>query len=383
MAQVQGTPGYLDFPSSIIRSVWKAVGIVEPSNTPLYTLGLSRATNAKPGQSKFEMQHDVQLPLRITLASTDKYSGGSATTTYTSATNASMFQVGAYWRNYTQGQELQVTGVAGSTITLAPCDGSSTVIAASTGDIFEFQFFPQEQGGTIRQAISSVITYPYNATQIFTDAFGVDDTTEKTKLYMGGALAYFQKLAALRHKVQIEYALWYGSYQETTGPTGRRMYTCNGLKNIIQTHTANYPAGALTLDLYIGFLRDHTFVTGGEHGGEEVYCFANQQAIFDLTTLAEGNIRIDAGTIPQYGINFKRMETGFGDVMFIRTPELREPKGIFFHMRPAFFYMQYMQTTRLVQNIQMPNQMQRIDAYITECGPQYNPEEYLSMFSGV
>ena len=378
---VTGTRGLANQPNSVIRSVSKEVYLVKPYATPLVQIAFSQAAKTKVSQPKYEYQHDLLRDYKVLSTG---YTGGSPTATMTDATNISFYRQWDVVTNIEKGQNLQVTNVNTGTnvVTFATLDGSNVTTSVNTDHIL-FVNSTLEQGGAIANPKSTVITFPYNYTEIFTTTYGVDNTTRASKLYQGSDWDYQKSKAAEEHKWQIERAFLYGQRSAGTGASGRTQYTTGGLvndTNIISSNRTTFTDGSLTYGNVTTWLQNNVF----KFGTRKKVVLGNYSFMAQVMAVAAGNIRIDSGKIAEgYGLEFDKWYSPFGSISFILMPQIEETKGVAIALDPGQLKAAYLRDTHVKEAIQNPNLDAEVDALITECGLWYAAEETCAIFKGV
>lgn len=191
--------------SLIKRDVYEAIFNFKPYQTPLTQFFMANKTaKYATGNPKFELHEDVLFPHSDTF---NAITGGGTTETLT-ATSDTFWKVGDIIRVPETGENLRVTLVSSTSVTVAKV-GAGNITAAAAGTFYRVGSAFAE-GGTSATALSTTSTFPYNYTQIHKQAVQFSGTQMATVNYGGSDFVNQRVKATEEFKLELERSWIYG-----------------------------------------------------------------------------------------------------------------------------------------------------------------------------
>lgn len=163
------------------------------------------------------------------------------------------------WMNTTRGDIVYVLNVnpaagAGAKVTIARAMGAVAGTWTAT-DNLHFIGNAAETGGLARDMLTTQAVQKYNNVQTFKEAFEVDRTAYKTRLYGGNEMVRLRKKKAIEHNRDQERGLWFGRKDKvnatthTGTPSGfisTQSWLMGGVFEFLSAGTAYVNTGSMT-----------------------------------------------------------------------------------------------------------------------------------------
>ncbi|HMD81653.1 MAG TPA: DUF5309 family protein, partial [Anaerolineales bacterium] len=212
-----------DFATALLQEV-------PTGNAPFFALssGMKSTPAIDTVVHWFEESH---LSGRTTLAE----SGFDDSETDMTVADASFLVAGAILLVETTGEQVLVTGVSGSVLTIVRGFAGTSASAATSGDGIQKIGTAQAEASEKPTAVMNVGDPIFNFTQIFRNTWNVSGTTAAVQYYTGNKVAKSKRDASLFHAEDIERSLWFG--RRSNGTVGGMPFrTMNGLDAMITTN---------------------------------------------------------------------------------------------------------------------------------------------------
>ena len=349
----------------IVVDMSNEIAFLEPSATPLVVL--TKRMNTKGcANPKFEwMDNDIDVRWAANGAAT---ATSTATTINVATGKGQYFGVGDLVKVPSTGEVVKVTAVTTDALTVSRAIGSTVAAAIPAAENLLIIGNASMQGsGAPAEKVIGVTPF-YNYTQIFKTAFSVTNTLEATKLYGMKELARLRKNNGIVHAKSMEYAFLFGEKNIDTTGAQPETYT-GGLFEFLKNNTNNKSvakASATEADL-MKFCQD-VFT----YGGDTRTCLTSPDMLAWIAGLASPKMQLiqnDKDTT--YGLNITKYLTPFGVLNLVMHPLL--VSGYSGHMvaiseEDLYYRPLAGRDTKLMTNIQAPDEDGQRDQYITEAG---------------
>lgn len=349
----------------IVVDMSNEIAFLEPSATPLVVL-TKRMNTMACSNPKFEwMDNDLDVRWAANGAAT---ATSTATTINVATGKGTYFGVGDLVKVPSTGEVVKVTAVSTDALTVTRGIGSTTAAAipASENLLIIGNASMQGSGAPAEKVIG--VTPFYNYTQIFKTAFSVTNTLEATKLYGMKELARLRKNNGIVHAKSIEYAFLFGEKNIVT--TGSQPETYVGgifeaLKNNANNKTVA-KASATEADLMTFCQNVFTY------GGDSRTCLVSPDVLAWFAALAGSKLQLMQGdNDTTYGLNITKYLTPFGVLNLVMHPLLVQGYAgrlIALATEDVYYRPLAGRDTKLMTNIQAPDEDGQRDMYLTEAG---------------
>jgi hypothetical protein len=346
--------------------IGKEIQDLVPDVQPLAVF--SRAVDKEPATNpEFKWMEDELKPRFDT-------TGGTAEegTTEITVTN------GGYYQQWDQiiitrtGEQMRVDSVLSSTKIKVTRGIGSTAAALLNGDEILIVGTAQPENDTSKPARTRVPTLTENYTQIFRTPAEISNTLRAT----GSAVGPKEWLrltanAGKEHVLDIEYSLLFGRKSKTTpGPTADR--TTGGALSFISSNQTD--AGGSLSEAEFNAAMAQVM----RYGSKKKLALGSATAVAALNKFPASK-QIVTGNETSYGINVQNYTGPFGVLNLVYHPLLEGSKygGYLLILDMDEIWYRYLASdeenrdTKLLPNIQPPDQDGRKDEYLTECGLRF------------
>jgi hypothetical protein len=300
------------------------------------------------------------------------YTSSATTISVTGAgTNSGyIFTVGDIIKNARTSENMLVTAVAATSLTVTRQFGTVVEQAGAAGDGIFIVGNANEENASARNVNMTLSTPQDNYTQIFRTSIAVSNTEKEANLYGGKDLPYQRAKKGTEHALDIERAFWFGQKNyDTTGTQGHPRRTTGGVLEFINSGNSyiQNQNGPLTAPDLNTFLRE-----AFTYGNDTKMIFSGGIVLQAINEIARGQI-LTAPLISTYGTKVSTWVTAFGTVNIVHNPLFVEDYASYAFMLDmecfAYRFMNNRDTT-LRTNIQSPDADGEVDEYLTECGLQ-------------
>lgn len=349
----------------IVVDMANEIAFLEPSATPLVVL-TKRMNTMACSNPKFEwMDNNTDVRWAAHAAAT---ATTTATTINVAAGKGQYFGVGDLVKVPSSGEVMKVTAVSTDALTVTRAIGSTVaaVIGTSENLLIIGNASMQGSGAPAEKVIG--VTPFYNYTQIFKTAFSVTNTLEATKLYGMKELARLRKNNGIVHAKSMEYAFLFGEKNIVTSGSQPETYV-GGLFEFLKTNANNKSvtkASATEADLMTFCQNVFTY------GGDSRVCLTSPDILAWIAGLASPKLQLMQGDKDStYGLNITKYLTPFGVLNLVMHPLLVNGySGHLIAISEEDLYYRPLagRDTKLMTNIQAPDEDGQRDQYITEAG---------------
>ena len=202
----------------------KDIALYQPDANPFLTI-LMKLKKIKAKQSKHEWLDRKPMPSYVTASAAADLTGAQTLT----IADWALLRIGEVLINDRTGEVIRVSA-APTTSTVAVVRGAGTTHAAILGTDKLFRAGTASEQGSAQPAAKTVQdTNAHNYCQIFKNAAKLTGTLNATELYGSPQRAVERKIAAMEHKLDMEYAICFGELAVTTGENGDPLYQMKGL----------------------------------------------------------------------------------------------------------------------------------------------------------
>jgi len=314
---------------------------------------------------------------------------GSVTLNVVGAGSSSgyIFTVGDIILNARTGERMLVATIASTTsitvVTAGRSYGTTAAAAGAASDGIYIIGNVNEENSGARNVNTTRSTKETNYTQIFKTSITVSGTEKSAKLYGGADLPYLRAKKGTEHALDIERAFWWSEKNSETGGTqGHPRRSTGGVQEFIEggnSYVQNQ-GGSLTAPDFNTFLRE-----GFTYGESTKVFFCGGVVLQAINEFARGQLQTK--TLDKtYGVSISEYVTAFGKINIVHNPLFVEDyAGYGFLLDMDCFKYRFMtdRDTKLLTNVQAPDQDGQIDQYITECGLQRMQAPRCALLKGV
>lgn len=323
MANIRGsraTDG-VGLTTNIKRDVYEAIFNFKPYQTPVQQFFMANK-GSKYGvmNPKFELQEDLLVDHAIEVTSAYTSGGTTATLTF-GTTNILCVKKGSMLYNATTNQVLRCTADpddGAGTIATILVNSTGTISNIATTDTFLVIGSGFAEGTTSADALSTVVTQPYNYTQIHKKSVQMTGTMMSTATYGGPDWSNQRVKATEEIKLELE-RNWWLSARNIVTTAGAHVRTSGGILD-------SDSIGISNRDQYVGTVAPSedfffkTFLKAGFAKGtnrKKFYAGADMLlAVNDFSKVKQQT----AVSESEYGVNLKRILTPFGEVDLVWHP---------------------------------------------------------------
>lgn len=279
--------------------------------------------------------------------------------------------VGTVLRIPVTGEQVKVTANAGNDtgLTISRAWAGTTAVAIPDNAQISVMSNAWAEGTNSPTAVARTPVRRESYTQIFKQSVEHTRTMSRTRTRTQDQIKLDIRMARDFHMEDIEKTFFWGVASETVeAASGQYIRTTAGAQSIITTNVKDYEnKGSMTkLDTFFKNL----FKYGVEMTRT---CFGGNDFIQRLNMLIRGesDYVIDQEKITEYGMDFKRLITPYGDVAFRRHPLLNADP---YYANSAWFFSMsnieyvYLDDTMFLPNVQANDFDGKKDMFLTECG---------------
>jgi len=351
---------------------------LEPNAAPLVVL-LKKLKKVQAISPKVEWLEHLLLPRydALTAAMTN------VATTATVAHGA-YFRVGDVIRNTNTGEAMEVTAVAGNTLTVnRGIGGVAAVASAGTTDELFIVSNVNVEGASLRTIKQTKLNNLFNFCEIVRTPFGITGTEAASKLYGGPDRNRLQATNGVEHMRDWEQICFFGAKKEdtTTAPGAPKRFA-GGLIEFISTNITG-TVGTLTEAAWVAFLR-----SGFRFGSDRKILFASPLVVQAIEGFARNNIRVSGSEdhAETYGIQMRSYVSGQGivDIVMERAwNDSNNYKGYAFLVDLDAIEFHTLRDTKLLEGRQANDADKLEDEYLTEACPVVKNEQKHALLTGV
>ena len=353
-----------------------------PEATPLLTLTGKMREKRVVFNPTFQWLEKDQYP-RVTTAATAQ--DDDDTTVDVAAGTGSRYAANYLLKNLTTGEVILVTTVSTDTLTITRGIGGNAA-PITIGDKLLFIGTAYEDGADIGTLKSIQEFNLFNYTQIFRTPFGFTGRDLVVELFGGRDKTTETKAATIEHKKSIEYGMFFGRRNLSTGTHQRTM--TGGLDYFIATNAWNVAGTPLNERTFNEFLEQGMkWGLGGNmsKGAGKKYLLASSRWLTEINDWAGKKLQY---RVLDEQIGFAAVEyvSPHGSVMLLRAPLLDE-----YHPDRAYLvdlnHLRYAslrdRDTRLLQNRQGPGIDGESHEYLSDVGIQVEFEQSHGVLMGL
>ena len=289
----------------------------------------------------------------------DDGAGGSA---------ATWVKAGHVLMNERTFEHMRVTAdPTGDALTVARGAGSTPPAPINNDDALLILSTVLEEGQSAGTAIHWDPVRRRNVTQIFNNTLFLTRRIMKTQLRTGDKYKDAKLDAYLQTMIDMEWAALFGEYLDEAGSTGARRRTLTGgMFYWVKTNVHNAGGPISYFELMDFFEEDFRY------GSSEKLVLAGSTVINALNKLAKLEMTMNA--VPNeesFGINVKRIESPFGDIILKNHPLLSDHpvfRGWAFGIDMQYFEIAYIDDLTFIPHIESPGSHVRMDEFYADLG---------------
>src|SRR5215471_2062111 len=349
---------------------------LEPNAAPLVVL-LKKLKKVQAISPKVEWLEHLLMPRYDVLTASS-----AAASTSLAVAHGSFFRVGDVLRDTATGEAMEVTAVAGNTLTVNR--GIGTVAAVTTGAADEIFIVSNVnvEGASLRTIKQTKLNNLFNFCEIVRTPFGITGTEAASKLYGGPDRARLQATNAIEYMRDWEHICFFGARKEDTTTSGAPKRFAGGLIEYLQTNITG-TVGTLTEAAWVAFLR-----SGFRYGSERKILFASPLVIQAIEGFARNNIRVSPSSdhADTYGIQMKTYVSGQGIVDIVMERAWNDStayRGFAFLIDMDAIEYHTLRDTKLLEGRQANDADKLEDEYLTEACPVVKNEPKHALLTGV
>lgn len=352
----------------IVVDMSDKISDLQPNAAPLLVLTKKLATEACHNP-KFEWM-EADLLGRWTANVGAKIS--TDTTINVTAGTGALFAVGDLAKVVATGEIIRVTGISTDALTISRGFGVTSAGAIADGGKIINLGNANIQGGGAPSEKYNEPTPQYNYTQIFKTPFSLTNTLDATQLYGEKQKARLRRLKGIEHAQSIELSLLFGERKMLTAGVDQPLTATGGVLQFLAgtSNTLNKSYSTTTADDFETFC-EKVFT----YGSSEKVVLASPNLITKINSFALGKLSVvSADHEKAFGVNIMRYSTAHGDLLFVKHPMLIQGYagyGIVLDMEELKYRPLANRDTRLMTDIQLPDEDGTKDMYITEAGLEF------------
>ena len=381
---------------SLIVDAVDKIFLLEPNQHPLVTLltnvgkvwdgkawkgsSMQKKATGNPEFKSFEDYYGG----RYARASAAVAAGGtSISLTGAGSSSGYIFTVGDTAKVARTGENMLVTAVAATSITVTRNYGTTAAAAIVASDGIFIVGNVNEENAVARNTNATLSTPVTNYTQIYKTTIAVSNTEKEANLYGGKDLPYMRAKKGTEHALDIERSFWFGEKKlDNAGTQGHARRATGGILEFINSGNSyvQNQGGALTAPDLNTFLRE-----AFTYGNDTKVLFAGGIVLQAINEIARGQIQtkpLDS----TYGIKISTWVSTFGTINIVHNSLFVEEYASYaFCLDMESFVYRYMNNrdTKLHTNVQANDADGQIDQYITEAGLQRSQAPKHALLLGV
>src|SRR5215471_4065244 len=251
---------------------------LEPNAAPLVVL-LKKLKKVQAISPKVEWLEHLLMPRYDVLTASS-----AAASTSLAVAHGSFFRVGDVLRDTATGEAMEVTAVAGNTLTVNRGIGSVAAVTTGAADEIFIVSNVNVEGASLRTIKQTKLNNLFNFCEIVRTPLGITGTEAASKLYGGPDRDRLQAAAGIEHMRDWEHICFFGAKKEDTTTSGAPKRFAGGALDFIQTNRTN-AGGALTETTFQTFLR-----TGFRYGSTRKVLFASPLVLGSIEGFARGTL---------------------------------------------------------------------------------------------
>jgi hypothetical protein len=248
--------------------------------------------------------------------------GNSAASTIVVA-DASSYTVGVILEVQDTAEQIFVTAISGSTLTIERGFGGSTAATIGSSTTYVQRISnANEEGSSRPTAVANIGVPRFNFAQIFRNTWNVSGTAMAVDYITGSVEAKNKRDAGLFHAEDMERAFWWG--RKSLGIRNNSPFrTCDGI--LTQMTTNDVDAGALTNWADVDAFLQTIFQRNIKSKPNERIAFCGNTVLSVLNRLAALNsqITITPGQA-EFGLKVMKWLTPYGDISLMTHPLMVE-----------------------------------------------------------
>jgi len=348
----------------IVVDMSNEIAFLEPSATPLIVL-TKKLNTSGTSNPKYEWM-DNDLEVRWTKAADDALL--DATEIAVTTGTGKYFTADDLIKNTATGEVMKVVSISTDTLTVTRAIGATAGVAVTTDDPILIVGNAAMQGtGAPAENIGGVTPY-YNYTQIFKTAFSTTNTLNAVQLYGMEELARLRKQAGIKHAKSMEYAFLFGKKSiDTSG--AQPVTTTDGILTSLASNPNNVSkdkASVTEADLMTFCQNIFTY------GGDTRTALVSPDILAWFASLVGNKLQVVQSDMDKtYGLNVSKYLTPFGVLNLVMHPLLVSGYSstmIALATEDIYYRPLRGRDTKLMTNIQAPDEDGQRDMYLTEAG---------------
>lgn len=348
----------------IVVDMSNEIAFLEPSATPLIVL-TKKLNTSGTSNPKYEWM-DNDLEVRWTKAADAALK--AATTIVVTTGTGKYFTADDLIKNTATGEVMKVVSISTDTLTVTRAIGATAGVAVTADDPILIVGNAAMQGtGAPAENIGGVTPY-YNYTQIFKTAFSTTNTLNAIQLYGMEELARLRKQAGIKHAKSMEYAFLFGKKSiDTAG--AQPVTTTEGILTSLASNPNNVSkakSAVTEADLMTFCQKIFTY------GGDTRTALVSPDILAWFASLVGNKLQVVQSDMDKtYGLNVSKYLTPFGVLNLVMHPLLVSGYSstmIALATEDIYYRPLRGRDTKLMTNIQAPDEDGQRDMYLTEAG---------------
>lgn len=303
----------------IVPDVRDEIVLWEPNVASVTVLTKKLKNKLVATQREFQWIEEEPYPRTLTVS-------GAQTSGDTSievvAGEGSRVTTGCLLRNTRTGEVLRVSSVSTDTLTVVRGIGSSGGAAMNDGDRLLY-FATAHADGSLSQTAKTVKgAREYNYTQFFRTPFELTDRQANTQMYGGRDIKTTGRQAAIEHRKDMEYALFFGR-RYNDAAAGGETSTTGGLDQFIASNIWDLNGVAPSENAFVDFLEApmRWGMGGSERGNGSKILVGSPRWMSQIDRWYRDRIRVvDAPEIKRLGLAMTELVTPHGNIMLLKQP---------------------------------------------------------------
>ena len=371
-------------PDQLKIDMFPRIFLYDPQANPVLTVVTNRVRSQSAMEVETKWLEDSPVPSWLTANA--GINNVATTLVLTSGQGAYVLPNAHIIKNMTTGELIQVTAVAGDSLTIVRGYAGTTAGSIATTDFLLNLRGAFGQGTNSPVSLATTKSTKSNFCQIRKTTVTVTKTLDAVALYGGDERVYQRNKAASEHARDWEHILLHGVKGSVVSSQANPVYLTGGLDYYITTNVLA-TSGTLTESEFLDYLPNVFRYSVGGSPGKTKYLFASAEIINTINSWGIAKLQTTPASdraSQTYGLDIREYVSGFGTLMVVYHPLLEQgAKGRGYVLDLDGIMMRPLRPTRLNTNVQAPDADVYKDEYLTEAGFMVAQELCHGIISGV
>jgi Family of unknown function (DUF5309) len=356
----------------------------DPQANPILTILTNRVASQAAMEVETKWLEDAPVPSWLTANA--GINNTATTLVLTSGQGAYVLPNAHILKNMTTGELIQVTAVAGDSLTIVRGYAGTTAGSIATTDNLLNLRGAFGQGTLSPVSLSTTKATKSNYCQIRKTTVTVTKTLDAVALYGGDERVYQRNKASNEHARDWEHILLHGVKGSVVSSQANPVYMTGGLDYYITTNVLA-TSGTLTHSEFLDFLPNVFRYSVSGSPGKNKMLFASAEVINTINSWGIAKLQTTPASdraSQTYGIDIREYVSGFGRLNVAYHPLLEQgAKGRAYIIDLDGVMMRPLRPTHMNTNVQAPDADVYKDEILTEAGFMVAEELTHGVITGV